>query len=106
MAELGSAYAKETAILSDAILQYATMDVYDPARVDLIKSLKKEGQEWVSKYARGGSARTVSARKFYIAIDAVQGHLASNGFAPLPKNKMDKLVKDVEDTRALLVQGK
>lgn len=33
----------------------------------------------VSKYARGGSARKQSARKFYIVIDALQGHFAANG---------------------------
>lgn len=46
--------------------------------------LKKDGLDWVSKYARGGSARKVSARTFYIAIDAIQGHVASSGYAPFP----------------------
>lgn len=48
-------------------------------RVPLIKVLKAEGLEWVSKYARGGSARKESARRMYIAVDALIGHLASNG---------------------------
>lgn len=54
-------------------------DVYDKARVPLIKELKAEAQAWVTKYARGGSVRKQSARKFYIAIDAVLGFLVSNG---------------------------
>ena len=45
----------------------------------VVKRLKAEGPAWVSKYARGGSARKLSARKMYIAVDALQGHLASNG---------------------------
>lgn len=48
-------------------------------RVPLIKLLKTESSEWVSKYARGGSARKESARRMYIAVDALIGHLASNG---------------------------
>jgi hypothetical protein len=47
--------------------------------LQLIKTLKMEGSAWVGKYAKGGSARTASGRKVYIAIDSVQGHLASNG---------------------------
>jgi hypothetical protein len=54
-------------------------DVYDKARVPLIKTLKTDAQTWVTKYARGGSVRKQSARKFYIAVDAVLGHMASNG---------------------------
>ncbi len=54
-------------------------DVYDKQRIPLIKSLKSDGFTWVSKYARGGSARTQSARRMYIAVDSVVGHLASNG---------------------------
>lgn len=54
-------------------------DVYDKARIPLIKALKADSITWVSKYARGGSARTQSARKMYIAVDAVSGFLASNG---------------------------
>jgi hypothetical protein len=35
----------------------------------------------VSKYARGGSARTVSARKVYVVADAISAHFATNGWA-------------------------
>lgn len=57
----------------------APLAVYNRQRVPLIKSLKEDSNVWVSKYARGGSVRKVSARKMYIAVDAVQGHLASAG---------------------------
>ena len=33
----------------------------------------------MSKYARGGSVRSQSARRMYIAVDALLGHFASNG---------------------------
>ena len=47
--------------------------------LQLVKELKVEGPQWVSKYARGGNVRATSARKFYIVIDALSGHFASNG---------------------------
>ncbi len=55
-------------------------DVYNKQRVPLIKSLKADSLAWVSKYARGGSVRKQSARKMYIALDAIQGHIASAGW--------------------------
>lgn len=106
VAEFNSQYVSETKKLGDAILRYATADPYDEERLALVKQLKAESPVWVSKYARGGSARTLSARRFYIAVDAVQGHLASNGLAPFPRNKVEKLKTDIEDTDKLLEQGK
>lgn len=46
------------------------------ARLQLLKS---DARLWTSKYARGGSVRKPSARKIYIVVDALQGHLTSNG---------------------------
>ncbi len=54
-------------------------DPYNKARTPLIKTIKLDGLTWVSKYARGGSARKQSARKMYTAVDAVVGHVAANG---------------------------
>lgn len=71
-----------------------------------VQILRKDGSAWVSKYARGGSARKLSARRFYIAVDALQGHLASNGFAPFPKNKLPVLLSNVKQARDLIAQGK
>jgi hypothetical protein len=106
VADLNSQYVLETRKLGDAIIKYATADPYDEERLALVKQLKADGPVWVSKYARGGSARTLSARRFYIAVDAVEGHLASNGLAPFPRNKLEKLKTDIEDTDRLLEQGK
>ena len=54
-------------------------DMYDKSRPKFIAALKGDGLTWVSKYARGGSVRKQSARAMYNAVDAVVGHLASNG---------------------------
>lgn len=65
-------------------------------RLPLIKTIKTEGSDWVSKYARGGSARTDSARRMYIAVDAVIGHLASNGWVRV---KREEIVSGVREIR-------
>ena len=75
-------------------------------RIALVKKIKKEGTEWVSKYARGGSARTQSARRLYIAVDGVVGFLASNGLAPFPKAKITSTLSVIEQAKALLDAGK
>ena len=49
-----------------------------------IAAIKSDGSKWVSKYARGGSARKQSARKFYIVVDSIQGHFVSNGCGSPP----------------------
>eukprot|EP00879_Flechtneria_rotunda_P031146 GHRR01033999.1.p1 GENE.GHRR01033999.1~~GHRR01033999.1.p1 ORF type:complete len:113 (+),score=28.65 GHRR01033999.1:205-543(+) len=104
--DLNDEYTRSTRDLANKIGQYITKDVYDKARQPLIKSLKTDGLAWVSKYARGGSARTQSARNMYIAVDAVQGHLASNGLAPLPSMKAKVITQTVGKALTYLDEGK
>jgi len=106
VSNLGSQYAKDTAAVAESTLKYIKGEVDDDSRPALVKTLKKDGQEWVSKYARGGSARTISARKFYIAVDQVQGHLAFNGLTPFPKNKVAKVEGDITAALKLIGEGK
>jgi len=101
----GAEYTQATVALSEVVDKYFTLDPYDPERATLVKTLKMDGAAWASKYARGGSARKLSARKFYIVVDALQGHLTSNGFAPLPPAKTKLLQKNLNETRDLLARG-
>lgn len=106
VATLDAKYKADTLELSDLILAYAALDLYDPERVAVIKQIKADAPGWVSRYARGGSARTLSARRFYIVVDAISGHLASNGAAPFPASKLKELVSKVREALALLEEGK
>jgi hypothetical protein len=45
------------------LLLLLQQDVYDKQRSKLIKQLKADALNWVSKYARGGSVRARSARE-------------------------------------------
>lgn len=100
------AYKRDTTALAESLKTYMTLDPSDDNRVGLVKTLKKESLDWVSKYARGGSARAKSARTLYVVVDAVQGHLASNGYAPFPRMKATKLVEQVDTSMEFLAQGR
>ena len=39
-------------------------------------------------------------------MDAVAGHLATNGLAPLPASKAAKLVATVQEAQGLLAEGR
>ncbi len=41
-----------------------------------------------------------------VCVCALQGHLASNGMAPFPKNKIPVLLSNVAQAEALIAQGK
>lgn len=47
-----------------------------------------------------------AAKRMYVAVDAVLGHVASNGAAPLPKQKVKFVAKTLEEVETLLAQGK
>ena len=72
----------------------------------LSQTLKKDGANWAAKYARGGSARKLSARKFYVAVDMLQGQLVSNAMGTMPPPKLQTLLGDVSAARQLLAESK
>ncbi|KIZ05124.1 hypothetical protein MNEG_2835 [Monoraphidium neglectum] len=99
-------YTRSTLELAEKLETYFVIDVYDKQRVPLIKTIKTDAQTWVTKYARGGSVRKQSARRFYIAVDAVLGHFASNGLAPFPGRKAAAVKTSIDEARALLAEAK
>jgi hypothetical protein len=107
VAKLDSAYARDTAALRERIAAYVALDAADArGRAPLVKPLRAECQRWASSYARGGSARSQSARSMYVAVDAVMGHLASNGVAPLPSGKLREVGASLEASAAFLAEGR
>ena len=71
-----------------------------------MQTLKQDGGTWAAKYARGGNIRKQSARRFYIAYDALLGHLVSSGMAPMPKAKLDQVLLNVHEAEELLADGR
>lgn len=106
IADLSGPYATETVALAGSIRSYLALAPADPTRIPAGKALKAAGAAWAAKYARGGSARAPSARRMYIAADAIQGHLAANGAAPFPASKADKLIASLDEVEGLLKAGR
>ena len=99
-------YYESTDKLMSEITTYLSMDVYDPARRKAQASIQDDGKTWVSKYAKGGSARLESAQKFYVVVDSLLGHFASQGYAPLQKVQRDKIQSGIDNTAALVTKRK
>lgn len=106
VSKIDDEYTRTTLDLAGRLEAYFEIDPYDKGRVPLIKGIKTDSQTWVTKYARGGSVRKQSARRFYIAVDAVLGHLASNGLAPFPARKAATVRASIEEAKALLADAK
>lgn len=106
VSQLDDKYTKATLALKSTIEQYATLDVYDKKRQGLVKQLKVDSSSWVSKYAPGGSARKLSARKMYIAVDSVMGYIASAGLAPLPAGKYKVVKSTMAEAVDFLADGR
>lgn len=107
VAKLDSQYARDTLAMRDSIAAYVAIPADDArARAPLVKKLRAECTKWASAYARGGSARSQSARSMYVAVDAVMGHLASNGIAPLGAGKLREVSASLEASAAFLADGK
>jgi hypothetical protein len=47
-----------------------------------------------------------AAKRMYVAVDAVLGHVASNGAAPLPKTKVKFVRQTLDEVENFLEQGK
>ena len=101
-----SAYAKRTAALVADIERVLAMDLYDSARAPAIQALVTESKSWASAYAPGGSSKKESGRAANNAVNQLISHFAFNGLAPPPKSTLDKVVRNVADTKALLALGK
>mmetsp|Transcript_34660 Transcript_34660/g.88690 ORF Transcript_34660/g.88690 Transcript_34660/m.88690 type:complete len:227 (-) Transcript_34660:63-743(-) len=106
VSEMGDQYQQDTFALAKMIATYVELDPYDKQRPVLKKSIVNDGNTWVSRYARGGNVRKVSARAFYVGVDSLQGHFAQNGLAPYPKTKIPKLLEDMNKGCTLILEGK
>ncbi|KAG1654271.1 hypothetical protein FOA52_007941 [Chlamydomonas sp. UWO 241] len=106
VAKLDSTYVKESEDLIALINAYCEFPGFTKEKIILVKDLKASSLAWVAKYARGGSARTQSARKLYIAVDSVTGFLVSNGMAPYPAAKIKSTEVAIAAARKFLDEGK
>ena len=81
-------------------------DPFDKERLAALKTIKEDGKKWIAAHARGGSAPGQAAKRMYVAVDAILGHAASNGAAPLPKTKVKQVQATLNEVEALLEASK
>lgn len=103
---LDDEFLMETRNLADAINQYMSLDPFDKERIKALNYIKSEGKTWIARHARGGSAPGQAAKRMYVAVDAVIGHLTANGAAPLPAAKVRFVRQTLNEVEGLLEQGK
>lgn len=101
-AAMGESYKPDSVALIEKIEAVLSLDPLDPKRVDDVPGVQKQSQVWVSQYAKGGAAAKKSAGKLYGAVDALNGHIASKGLAPLPKRTTEFVLGACAEARTLL----
>lgn len=81
-------------------------DPFDKERLAALKTIKEDGKKWIAAHARGGSAPGQAAKRMYVAVDAILGHAAANGAAPLPKGKVKQVQATLNEVESLLEASK
>jgi len=100
------AYSEKTAALLAECRRVLALDVYDASRAGAIAALTKDAKAWVALYAPGGSAKKVSGRAFNNGLNQLLGHFAFNGLAPLPRDTLAKVMRNLDETDLELSKGK
>lgn len=101
-----SAYTTRTTALVAEVERVLALDIYDSTRAGAIQALTVDAKAWVGSYAPGGSSKRESGRAFNNALNQLISHFAFNGLAPLPKSTLDKVTRNVADTKSLLALGR
>lgn len=105
---LEEAYAKETNNLLSEVKLVLDSGKDAPERDDKIKQLRKDINVWVAKYRREPKiSGRPSYGNTYSAFNALAGHYNSFGTqAPIPKKRLERLVKELGDAELLLSRGR
>mmetsp|Transcript_10515 Transcript_10515/g.22586 ORF Transcript_10515/g.22586 Transcript_10515/m.22586 type:complete len:188 (-) Transcript_10515:350-913(-) len=101
-------YTTETTNVLTKVKDTLALDRDDPAKEDKVKDLRKDINTWVAKYRREPK---VSGRpsygNTYSALNALAGHFNSFGAqAPIPKKRLERLVKELDDATLYLSRGR
>jgi len=99
-------YLEATLDLVDRVESYMAMDVYDKQRGPIVAALQKDGNQWVGKYAPGGSSKKESGRAFYNALVSLLGHVSFNGLAPMRGSMEKQILANCTTTRELLADSR
>ena len=99
-----AATAKIIADMNSAL----SMDVKDPAREEVLKAVRLQTVDWVSRYRRDPKfSGRPSYSNLYSAINALDGQL--NSFGPnskVPTKRLDRILKELTDSDKQLQRGR
>ncbi|KAK9808149.1 hypothetical protein WJX73_002190 [Symbiochloris irregularis] len=101
-------YKKDTGSLISLVQESLTVSSDSPDHDDAINKARDGIKEWVAKYRRGGSyTGKPSYGNSYTAFNALAGHYNNFGpGSPLPKKRLERLNKELEDAKKLLDRGR
>eukprot|EP00879_Flechtneria_rotunda_P001299 GHRR01001448.1.p1 GENE.GHRR01001448.1~~GHRR01001448.1.p1 ORF type:complete len:185 (+),score=53.32 GHRR01001448.1:137-691(+) len=102
------AYKNETNDILGKVNTVLAIGKDDPSKEDRVKALRKEINTWVAKYRRDDKfAGRPSYGNTYSALNALAGHYNSFGATtPIPKKRLERLTKELNDAQLLLTRGR
>lgn len=97
-------YKSDTSAILASVNGALALEKDDPARDDKIAVVRKDINAWVAKYRRDAKfSGKPSYSNTYSAINALAGHYNSFGTqAPVPKKRLERLTKELNDAELLL----
>ncbi|CAL8464026.1 g3561 [Coccomyxa elongata] len=101
-------YKEDTATILKDVGAALSLDKSDPAKEEAMNNVRKETNAWVAKYRRDNKfAGRPSYGNTYSALNALAGHFNSFGpTAPLPKKRLERIQKELEDANRMLGRGR
>ncbi|EFN51966.1 hypothetical protein CHLNCDRAFT_59045 [Chlorella variabilis] len=101
-------YEKETGQVISDVRNAALLERGAPGREETMESVRKEINDWVARYRRDTAfSGRPSYGNTYSAVNAMAGHLNSFGAtAPIPKKRLERLVKELDDAERFLGRGR
>lgn len=101
-------YTQETQKMIDDIKSALELEPNSDAREESMRVVKDESVAWVSKYRRDGKfSGRQSFSLMYSAVNALDGQLVSFGLkANVPKKRLDRMMKSIEDAERQLQRGR
>eukprot|EP00887_Chlorella_sp_A99_P007310 scaffold2.g7310.t1 len=90
------------------VLEGATLERDAPDREPRLRATRDEMNRWVAKYRRDQAfSGRPSFGNTYGAVNALAGHLNSFGYSsPVPKKRLERLVKELDDAQKQLARGR
>uniref|UniRef100_A0A061QVF2 Photosystem II Psb27 protein n=2 Tax=Tetraselmis sp. GSL018 TaxID=582737 RepID=A0A061QVF2_9CHLO len=101
-------YVEDTTNVIEKTQKLLNLSRDDPAKADAVKEVRSLTNTWVSKYRRDDRfAGKPSFGNMYSVLNAISGHYNSFGpEAPIPKKRLDRILKELSDADRLLARGR